>query len=650
MFKKINNAYIYKFSVDSEGLYSISISAICKKKNHLRVEIDGMALKGIMPKSRNEFFNIPPAWNGNELKNIAKTVVFIVKLRKGNHSLKFIPKSEADIVSEPVVTLLDKSGHLTLFKDIQSEERNCQPWIAIALIDLPLSTLDISVSCGKKFLDSDDAKLIIDGRVQKNSKAIWRGKNWFWRGRQLKGKTQTDRFYLNLPSGAHYIELWADRTPKLHSLELGISGGGIDKGEYANRNFEWWEKWKSLKVYTYKGVSGDEDYSRYDDLIVKATAYWNKDFFSDLFPPDEPLDPNLVKAMIFQESRIGNDPNGKLNIMQVGNFGDSSLDVLNGRGVTKEYELQNNKIREINYHGKAQVVDVYDSIYWGIRWLYHKAQWIDGDEVRHWYSWKEAVARYGPPKEEYVNNVWDIYIQGIKKEKTGVIRLWSVVLFILLFLFFGKSSVNSIEAKISDKVIKEQNQKITGIDIEYSKNKKYFLAQIEREKDWWEDLKFGKIDNEDFNWLLFDKPPGEQAILSAKFTGSRGLGNPLVEVYGLTHAGHGHLYIYEIKDDTLKLLFEEPAVDYNPDIRWSPDNFEKYGYGQCGETIRGGRLSYSFKDVNNNAVSEVILSGIEDIICEKMLGDKIKEIKVASNPVYKVFYLPQSIALNVSSF
>lgn len=650
MFKKINNIFTHNFSVSSDGLYSVLISATCKKKNHLRVEIDGMAINGIMPKSRNEFFSIPPAWNGNELKNTVKTIVFLTKLSKGDHILKFVPKGGAEIVLAPKVTLLDKDGLLTLFKDIQSEERNCQPWITVALIDLPLSILDISVSCSKKFLDSDDVKLIIDGKTQKNKQSILRGKNWLWRGRQLKGKIQTDRFYLNFPSGTHYIELWADRTPKLHSLELAVAGMGIDEGGYVRKNLEWWEKWKQVKVYTYKGVSGDENYNRYDDLIVKATAYWNKEFFSDSFPPNEPLDPNLVKAIIFQESRVGNVSNGKLNIMQVGNPGDPSLDVLNGRGATKEYELQNNEIREINYHGKAQVVDIYDSIYWGTRWLYHKAQWTDGDKVRRWYSWKDAVARYGPPKEEYINNVWDIYIHGIKKEKMGVIRLWSVALFILLFLFLGRSSVYSFEAKINYKVAKEQDQRVTGIDLEYSKNGKYFLAQIEREKDWWEDLKIGKIDNKDFNWLLIDKSPGEQSILSAKFIDSKEFVNPLVEVYGLTHAGHGHLYIYEIKDNALELLFEELAVDYNPDIRWSPDNFKKYGYWQCGEAIRGGRLSYNFKDVNGDAVSEVVLSGVEDIICEKISDEKNEEIKVASNHVYKVFYLPQSIALNDNSF
>ncbi|KKQ27906.1 MAG: hypothetical protein US42_C0004G0045 [Candidatus Magasanikbacteria bacterium GW2011_GWC2_37_14] len=220
MFKKINSDYTYNFSVEEEGLYSISISATCKKKNYLRVEIDDLALKGLLPKSKNEHFNIPPAWNGNELKGVLKTVVFILKLSKGKQSLKFVPKGEAEISFEPEVVLLAKSGLITLFKDLKSEERNCQPWITVALINLPLPILDASISCQKKFLDSDEAKLIIDGQIQKNTQTILRGKNWFWRGWQLKGKILTSRFYPNLPAGVHYIELWADRTPILKSLDI----------------------------------------------------------------------------------------------------------------------------------------------------------------------------------------------------------------------------------------------------------------------------------------------------------------------------------------------------------------------------------------------------------------------------------------------
>lgn len=239
MFQKLFEPFKYRFSVNSDGLYSISIFAVCKKKNYLRVEIDGVALKGILPKSRNEFFNIPSSWNGNELKNIAKTVIFVTKLSKGSHNLNFISRGQAEIVLEPTITKLNNSGLITVLKDIQSEERNCQPWITVALIDLPISVLDISVSCQKRFLDSDDVKLIINEKVQKNTKSILRGKNWFWRGWQLKGKTQISRFDLNFSSGVHFIELWGDERPVLKNLDILINGDVPIKRIPTAQNPEW---------------------------------------------------------------------------------------------------------------------------------------------------------------------------------------------------------------------------------------------------------------------------------------------------------------------------------------------------------------------------------------------------------------------------
>lgn len=231
MNKKISTDYTYNFSVETDGLYYIFVIASCKRKNFLRVEMDGLALKGILPKSRNEFFNIPPAWNGNELKGTSETIVFVIKLSKGNHNLQFIPKGEVESVSEPKIVLLEKGASITLFKDIQSEEKDQAPWITVVLINLPLSILDISVSCQKKFLDSDDVKLIIDGQIQKNTKVFWHGKNWFWRGYQLRGKTQTNRFSPNLPIGIHYVELWADRTPTLKSLDILLTGKAKEEKE-----------------------------------------------------------------------------------------------------------------------------------------------------------------------------------------------------------------------------------------------------------------------------------------------------------------------------------------------------------------------------------------------------------------------------------
>ncbi|PIR57594.1 MAG: hypothetical protein COU72_00125 [Parcubacteria group bacterium CG10_big_fil_rev_8_21_14_0_10_41_35] len=225
MFKKIKKPFIYKFNAPEDGLYSVSMEASCKSGRllgmfggqDLRVEIDGLKLREIPPKWRVQYFNIPPSWNGTKLKGLSKTIIFVLRLTKGEHELKFIPKKGAVIIKEPVISPL-KDGKIIL--NNQAQDGNRRPWITLALIGLELKMLDASVACEQREKDSDDIKIIIDNKIQKNDQSNWWGKNWRWQGRQLQGKTEEARFYPNLPKGIHYIEFWADRMPMLHHVSL----------------------------------------------------------------------------------------------------------------------------------------------------------------------------------------------------------------------------------------------------------------------------------------------------------------------------------------------------------------------------------------------------------------------------------------------
>lgn len=68
-----------------------------------------------------------------------------------------------------------------------------------------------------------------------------------------------------------------------------------------------------------------------------------------------------------------------------------------------------------------------ESIFWGVRWLYHKAQYIledDHDElispyVRKWRSWKEATKAYNANPElveNYIKEIFSVYEKGIDLE------------------------------------------------------------------------------------------------------------------------------------------------------------------------------------------------------------------------------------------
>ena len=440
MFKKITKQYNYKFNVTKDRLYSIAIEANCKSGKilglfggeDLRVEIDDIKFREIPAKKRAQYFNIPPAWNGTKLKRLPKTIIFILKLKKGEHILKFIPKKGAIIEKEPQINLI-KNNKLTL--NNQAKDENRRPWVTLALIDLELRTLDISIKCEQRPKDSDDVKLIIDNEIQQNKQSNWWGKNWYWQGKQSQGKTEETRFYPRLPKGIHYIELWSDRMPTLNwiSMDLGIKPVKTIK-----------EDKKTIQKYTYKGPYGTYDYNCYDTEIENIVNEWNKEFLNDKYPPKNSLDPSLVKAIIYQESKVGYYPGGEIDIMQVGDDKNPALKTL--QGIEKEYWLKNGKQIDLEYK-EAQVKNPFDSIYWGVRWLYHKAQGITKSNKRYWVSWEQATIDYNGSlrKIEYQAEVWRMYKEGIdpkgnilwQKNQSGCSLLKILIsIFLILAIFF----------------------------------------------------------------------------------------------------------------------------------------------------------------------------------------------------------------------
>ena len=372
----------------------------------------------------------------------------------------------------------------------------------------------------------------------------------------------------------------------------------------------------TVRQYTYKGVSGNEDYNRYDNFILQAVIYWNGEFLRDTDPPSIPLDQNLVKAMLYQESRVGNDPAANIDIMQVGNPDDLAMRTL--RGELQEYWIHNGVLQLLSYP-EAKIESAHDSVHWGVRWLYHKAQSTTEDHRRFWRPWKEAVKRYGPGTNKYADDVWNIYTNGIKKEGRNNIQLWLPLLIPLIvfsLVWWSHMSSNTpvqythLLANVVSTVKYETEEILAPFDSSLR------ASIVIREKDWWESLEVYRVLDERKVLITLSESPGEPSILLAQF---RQLGDsslPFLEVYGITHMGHGDLYIYKIVDREALLVLKVTAVDVNPDIRFAPDNRDKYGHSECGEVFEKDRLINDFADVNDDGFYDVTISGIEIILCD----------------------------------
>src|SRR3989344_2692072 len=152
--RRITEPFAHPVLIDKSGLSTISINATCrsgKQIGHyggedLRVEIDHIQLREIPPVSKTQKFNIPPAWSGTQLQGLPKTVVFVLQLTAGKHTLQFIPYRGAEILAEPTVTPIDDPGAITLMTEQQAEDGDRRPWFTCALINLPFRSISIDVS------------------------------------------------------------------------------------------------------------------------------------------------------------------------------------------------------------------------------------------------------------------------------------------------------------------------------------------------------------------------------------------------------------------------------------------------------------------------------------------------------------------------
>jgi len=230
--KIITKTTTINFQIKTFGLYAVSITARCQSGKllglrggeNLRVEIDDIQLREVPSEDKPQYVDIPPTWNGTELKGLAKTVIFILALDKGDHTLKFVPTPSATIETY-TITPIQNPQDITLTLNNQAEDGNRRPWYTFVLVNLPLQSLSADITVDWHLFDGDDVKLVVDGNIEENAEnKHW--KNWIWHatlGQIFSGaKREKKTFTKQLLKGIHYIELWADKKPTLHSVNLNL--------------------------------------------------------------------------------------------------------------------------------------------------------------------------------------------------------------------------------------------------------------------------------------------------------------------------------------------------------------------------------------------------------------------------------------------
>jgi hypothetical protein len=142
---------------------------------------------------------------------------------------------------------------------------------------------------------------------------------------------------------------------------------------------------KDLKGPPAAGKLPHKDSDKYDALIRGWTRYWN-----EIFRPEEPLDPDLVKALIASESGFELSPPAQ----NAGTAGKANGFIQLTDQALKALGNPNGELR--NHLIKLSVEDTRDAniaICAGIRWIFNKRS-LASHKLKREATWVEGIAEY----------------------------------------------------------------------------------------------------------------------------------------------------------------------------------------------------------------------------------------------------------------
>lgn len=205
--RTINKVEDINFTVNSAGIYIIKIAARATNTEILKVKID-----------QKEYVNKPAIFSGRELKGLKKSVFWVLSLNSGSHTVSLIPQSAGTLEQIKVYPFTRE-----LLINNQAEDGDRRPWITFVLVGLGLTQIVVNLTLKRRFRDSDDVKVVIDGQTKRNTRSLLH-KLWYFVASIFLGEFQSEIFILNFSGGVHYLELWADRMPVLKTAVFpGIS-------------------------------------------------------------------------------------------------------------------------------------------------------------------------------------------------------------------------------------------------------------------------------------------------------------------------------------------------------------------------------------------------------------------------------------------
>lgn len=172
-------------------------------------------------------YSIELKWNGNDLKGLEQTNVFLARLKPGVHKLNFKKTQTPTITKIEIYKIQNDTPDLVEILSKEIEDGDRRPLLKIAIIDAKPKKILVkaTVISGRQHRlfqqDDDDLKLVIDGETIGNNSPKSH-KNWYWCGR-AQALTNTPEKTLEKDFSTKdlvLLEFYADRMPKIGSLKF----------------------------------------------------------------------------------------------------------------------------------------------------------------------------------------------------------------------------------------------------------------------------------------------------------------------------------------------------------------------------------------------------------------------------------------------
>lgn len=197
----INKTEDVNFVVNSSEVYLIEVAARVNSIESLKIKID-----------QKEYFNKPAVFSGKELKGLKKSVFGVLRLNSGQHTISLIPQPTGILEQ---IKIYPFTNELPI--NDQAEDGDRRPWITFIFVELGLAKMAVTLTLKRRFRDSDDVKIIIDGQIKRNTRSLLH-KLWYFVASIFLGESQSETSLLNFLGGIHYVEFWADRMPVLKTV------------------------------------------------------------------------------------------------------------------------------------------------------------------------------------------------------------------------------------------------------------------------------------------------------------------------------------------------------------------------------------------------------------------------------------------------